>query len=59
MSKKGLSRREFLRMSAIATSATALAGAVPQVLAQEDGVTITYWVFWNNYGAPADEFGPL
>lgn len=59
MSKKGLSRREFLRLSAITTSAMALAGTTPQLLAQDDGVAIQYWVFWNQYGAPAEEFGPL
>jgi hypothetical protein len=30
---------------------------LPSVLAQ-DGVTIKYWVFWNQYGAPSEVFLP-
>ena len=60
MSKKNMSRRDFLRASALAASGAALAGAVPAFAAPpaQDGATIRYWVFWNQYATPAEEFLP-
>lgn len=60
MSYKKMSRRDFLRASALAASGTALAGALPAFAAPpaQDGATIRYWVFWNQYGTPAEEFLP-
>jgi maltose-binding protein MalE len=61
MSKKLLSRREFLRASMVAAGGAALAGSLPQAFAAppaQDGVAIQYWVFWNQYGDPAEQFGP-
>ena len=61
MSNKRLSRREFLRASALAAGAATFAGTASQVFASppaQEGVAIQYWVFWNQYGAPAEVFGP-
>ena len=58
MSKKTLSRREFLRLSALATAGAALApyaasadtaGVVSRTPPAQEGVTIQYWPSWGNF----------